>query len=202
MTNPLTLVLLIAVSLYVIKLWCDDYRSAKSGKPNERGLPGTVPAPTAAYVIACVGTLVILAAETWGELSLGLADQQSNMTVLFSAYTLCAAFVEEIIFRGYLVTTDPRPGVRWGTAIGASILFAALHPFLWDWKDNNLVLHFDAKGVFSTAAVFMTSLWFYIARLGSFNPAHSLAPCFAGHLTKNIGVIVIKGIQGHLAGLY
>lgn len=202
MSNPLTLLVLIGVSVYVIKLWFDDYRNAAKGRPNERALPGATGAPPKAYLIAAIGAAVILSGETWGEISLGLAGQQSNMTVLFAGYTLCAAFVEEIIFRGYIIKSSGAPAARWLVAIGASILFAALHPFLWDWTDGKLILHLDAKGSFSTAVVFVTSIWFYIARLAAFNPRQSLGPCFAGHLTKNIGVIFIKAFQGHIAGLY
>lgn len=201
--NPLTLLLMIGVSAYIIKLWFDDYRAARSGKPNPRGLPGATPAPVGAHVIAAIGAAMILAGETWGEIKLGLSEQQSNMTALFAVYTLCAAFVEEIIFRGYIVAPASKgTAARWAGIIGASVLFAALHPFLWDWTDGKLVWHFTPKGWFSTATVFATSLWFYIVRFASFNPTHGLGPCFSGHLTKNLGVIAIKAVQGHLIGLY
>lgn len=203
MTNsPVSLLIMIAVSAYVIKLWFEDLRAAKSGTINPRALPGAVPTTAKACVIAAVGAAVILAGETWGELALGLAEKQSKMTALFSAYTLCAAFVEEIIFRGYIVIEHRGSAIRWAAAVGASLLFAALHPFLWDWQESHVIWHFDGKGMFSTAAVFITSLWFYFVRFAGFNPSRSLAPCFAGHLTKNLGVIVIKAAQGYLVGWY
>ena len=200
--NPFTLLLMIGVSAYVTKLWFDDLKASRAGKPNDRALPGATDSPRRAYVLAAVGALIILASETGGELALGLSSQQSKMTALFAVYTLCAAFVEEIIFRGYIVISTQRSMVRWGGIVAASVLFAVLHPFLWDWQDGRLLWQIDAKGCFSTAAVFLTSLWFYTVRFAGFNPRHSLGPCFAGHLAKNIGVIIVKGIQGYLAGWY
>lgn len=200
--NPLALLLVAAVSAYVLKLWFDDYRLARRGTPNPRALPGAVPAPAAALVLGALGALVILGLETWGELRLGLAGEQSNMTLLFAGYTLLAAFVEEVIFRGYIVIENRGAAAKWLGVLAASVLFAALHPFLWDWKDGRVIWTFGAKGWFSTGAVFVSSLWFYTVRFATFNPGRSLLPCFAAHLAKNAGVIAIKAVQGHLAGLY
>ena len=200
--NPITLLLMVGVSVYVTKLWFDDLKASRRGQPDSRAFPGATDAPRRAYVLAGLGALLILAAETAGELALGLSAQQSKMTALFAVYTLCAAFVEEIIFRGFIVLPTKNPAVLWAGIGVASILFAALHPFLWDWQDGKLLWRLDAKGWFSTVTVFLTSLWFYTVRFAGFNPKHSLGPCFAGHLTKNIGVIIIKGAQGYLAGWY
>lgn len=200
--SPPLLLVMIAVSLYVIKLWWTDFQGERAGRPNPRGFPGATSAPGQALVIAVAGAWIILAGETWGELRLGVSQEQSTMTVLFAVYTLCAAFVEEIVFRGFIVIDHKGVAVRWASIFGASILFAALHPFLWDWTDNHLAFHFGAKGIFSTAIVFISSLWFYTVRYAPFNPRHSLAPCFAAHLGKNFGVILIKAVQGHFGGLY
>ncbi len=85
-------------------------------------------------------------------------------------------------------------------AVGASVLFAALHPFVWQWDDDGFAFTFTAKGWFSFGAVFAVSLWFYYCRFARWNPAQSLIPCFAAHLAKNVGVIAIKGAQGFLTG--
>src|SRR3569833_566076 len=84
-----------------------------------------------ALVVAVVGAWLILAIETWGEIRLGVSGEQSNMTVLFALYTLCAAFVEEVVFRGFIVIDGKGVAVRWVSIFAASLLFAALHPFLW-----------------------------------------------------------------------
>jgi membrane protease YdiL (CAAX protease family) len=204
--DPWMLTLMLAVGLYVAKLWLDDFRSQRSGQPNPRALPGATSATARAAIIAATGGLIIVSAETWGELALGIAGKQSTITGLFAGYTVVAAIIEEIIFRGFIVVEKRGKFVLWSSALIASVLFTALHPFLWQWKggmpwsDGQLNWTFDLKGWFSTAAVFASSLWFYFVRFARFNPQHSLIPCFAAHGAKNLGVIVIKAAQGYLVG--
>ena len=197
--HPAFLVLMIAAGMYVFSMWRQDYQAQRSGQPNPRALPGATPTTVNACLIAAAGALLILASETWGELRLGLSDQQSKMTVLFGFYTLIAAFIEELIFRGFIVIEGKGKALRWAGVLGASVLFAALHPFLWKWDDGVFTWTFTAKGWFSTAAVFISSLWFYIMRFGTFNPSQSLIPCIVAHATKNLGVFAIKGLQGFVA---
>lgn len=200
MNNPLLLLLMTGAGLYCARLWWSDMR--KSPKP-AGALPGAEPAAGRSVRIAVVGALVILALETWGETALGLAAEQSKMTVLFALYSVAAApVIEEVIFRGFLVVQSNKRAAVWAGAIGASVLFAALHPFLWRWDDAGFAWTINAKGAFSTAAVFATSLWLYAARLGRWNPSQSLLPCFAAHAAKNLGVVVIKGALGFLSGWY
>ncbi|HVU22909.1 MAG TPA: CPBP family intramembrane glutamic endopeptidase [Opitutus sp.] len=200
--SPLVLLLMTAVSLYLGKLWWDDLRAERAGQPNPRAFPGATPARPAAIVIAVAGAWVLLAAETWGESALGLSGEQSRMTWLFGAYSLTAAIIEEVIFRGYLVIDRRGPAALWAGAVAASVLFAALHPFLWKWDDAGFVLTLGTKGAFSTAVVFATSLWLYAARFGAWNPTRSLLPCIASHAAKNAGVIAIKAAQGFLGGAW
>lgn len=207
--DPLILLLLVAVSGYVAKLWLDDFRAAKKGRPAARPLPGAVAAPRRAVVIAVTGAIVLLAAETAGEIALGVSGGQSRMTVLFACYTLLAAVVEEIVFRGFVVVAHRGAAVLWAGVVAASVLFAALHPFLWAWEGGwplvgsepgRLVWTFGVKGWFSTACVFAGSLWFYAMRFAPLNPARSLVPCIAAHVAKNAGVIAIKGATGFVVG--
>lgn len=200
--NPLLLLLVGAAGLYVGKLWRDDMRAARAGVPKPGALPGATPAQPVAVMIAIIGALVLLVIETVGEHLLGLSDQQSTITWLFALYTLTAAIIEEVIFRGYLVIDRQGSAIRWVAALVASLLFAALHPFLWEWTDAGFTLKLNAKGAFSTAIVFATSLWLYIARFAAWNPSHSLLPCIAGHAAKNAGVIAIKLAQGFVVGLW
>ncbi|ATC64513.1 CPBP family intramembrane metalloprotease [Nibricoccus aquaticus] len=200
--DPLFQVLMLGAGLFILKLWMDDRRAFANGHPNPKALPGATPAGTKAVIIGIVGALVLLAAETWGEIKLGIADEQSDMTALFALCTLTAAVVEEIIFRGFLVIEKRGRALLWAGVFAASVLFAALHPFLWDWTDGKLTWSFTAKGWFSTAAIFAGSLWFYAVRFASFNPRRSLLPCFAAHAAKNLGVIGVKAVQGHLVGWY
>jgi membrane protease YdiL (CAAX protease family) len=47
-----------------------------------------------------------------GEIQLGLDQEQSEITLLFGIYTLVAAIIEEVIFRGYIVINDRGPVAR------------------------------------------------------------------------------------------
>jgi uncharacterized protein len=204
--DPLFQVLMLGAGIFVLKLWLDDRRTAAKGQPNPKTLPGATYASFGAVMIATVGALILLAAETWGEIRLGIDEEQSKMTALFALCTLTAAIVEEIIFRGYLVIEKRGRLVLWAGIVGASVLFAALHQHVWKWEggwswaDGKILWEFTAKGWFSTVAIFAGSLWFYFVRFASFNPSHSLLPCFAAHAAKNLGVIAVKAAQGHLVG--
>ena len=203
MNHPLLLVLMTAAGLYVGKLWRDDARAARSGTANPNALPGATAAPRRAIVIAVAGALVLLALETFGEAALGLAALQSRMSWLFALYSVAAApVIEELIFRGWIVIENHGSAARWAGAVGASLVFATLHPFLWRWDDTGFALTLTAKGWFSTMAIFAGSLWFYAARLAAWNPTGSLLPCFAAHATKNLGVVLIKAATGFMGGAW
>lgn len=198
--NPWLLAGMILAGVVVAKWWRDDYRAARLGQPAPQAFPGATPASRQALLIAAGGTLVLLAGETAGEYALGLTAKQSQMTVLFGLYTLVAAFGEELVFRGYLVVENRGRAALIAGVVGASLGFALLHPFLWNWEGGRLSFQGDAKAWFSTAAVFTGSLWFYAVRFLPMNPTRSLLPCVVAHLTKNLGVFAIKYIQGFVSG--
>jgi membrane protease YdiL (CAAX protease family) len=203
MNHPALLGLLVICGLYAGKLWNDDRRASRLGRPHPNALPGATDAPWRAVFIAIAGCLILVAAETAGEIALGISAQQSNMTWLFAVYAIVAApLVEELIFRGWLVIENRGRRLMWVGALGASILFAALHPFLWRWDDAGFALTMDLKGWFSSAIVFATSLWLYVVRLASWNPRRSLLPCFAGHAAKNLAVVGIKAATGYMGGAW
>jgi membrane protease YdiL (CAAX protease family) len=200
-TDPLFLLLLIGASVWVARAWTMDYRAALAGTPNERALPGATTASAPAVAIAPLGALVILAAETGGEHVLGLSAQQSQVTALFSLYSILGApVIEEVIFRGYLVIEHRGRVALWAGAVCVSFLFALLHPFMWEWTDKGFTVNVGAKAWFSTAVVFAVSLWFYAVRFFRLNPHRSLLPCFVAHATKNLGVFAIKYLQGFVGG--
>ena len=200
-TDPLFLLLLIGAAAWVARAWMMDYRAALAGTPNESALPGATFASARTVAVASLGALVILAGETCGELGLGLSAEQSRMTALFSLYSILGApVIEELIFRGYLVIEHRGRAVLWGGVVGASVLFALLHPFLWDWTGRGLTFHTGAKAWFSTMAILATSLWLYTVRFFGVNPQRSLLPCFIAHATKNLGVFAIKFAQGFVGG--
>ncbi len=203
MNHPLLLLLMTAGGLYVAWLWFRDRRVARRGPPAAQALPGATDAPWRATFVAVAGALLLLAVETLGENALGLSAQQSSMTWLFGLYSVAAApVIEEIIFRGYLVVEGRGSRGLWTGVVCASVGFAALHPFLWRWDDAGFALTLTAKGWFSTAVVFATSLWLYAARFAPWNPRRSLLPCFAAHSGKNLGVLVIKHAQGFVSGWF
>ncbi len=199
--NPVALVIMSVIGLYVAWLWWSDARAVNAGAAHPAStLPGAAFAPARALWIAAGGAALILAAETFGEIALGVASEQSRVTLLFGAYTLVAAIIEEVIFRGYIVIERRGRAALIGGVFGASLLFALIHPFLWEWEEHGFELTLTSKGWFSFGAVFISSLWFYTCRFASWNPHRSLLPCFVAHLTKNLGVFIIKGAQGFVDG--
>ncbi len=200
--SPFLALMMIAAGGYVLRVWIQDMREAEAGRPIRGGFPGAYLCSRKAILIAVTGALVILLAETLGEIALGLDQEQSEMSVLFGIYTLSAAIIEEVVFRGFLVIDKRGVLLRWVGIVGASVVFAAFHPFLWEWEDSQLTWTFNAKGWFSTGAIFVGSLWFYYVRFMPSNPQHSLLPCFAAHFTKNAGVFAIKGAQGFVVGFW
>ncbi len=203
MNHPTLLCVGILFGLYVGRMWLADRRAERLGQPLPNALPGATEAPPRAVILAVAGGVLLVAADTWGEVRLGVAAEQSRMTWLFALYSILAApLIEEIIFRGWLVVERRGNFVMWAAAFGASILFALLHPFLWRWDSHGFAFAFDTKGWFSTGVVMATSIWLYFVRLTPWNPRRSLLPCFAGHAAKNVAVVAVKAMTGYMAGLW
>jgi membrane protease YdiL (CAAX protease family) len=203
MNNPAVVLLSLLGGWYLGKLWYDDWRLDRRGQAHAHALPGTTAASRGAMIIASLGALLLVAAETLGEYGLGIADQQSKITWLFALYSITAApIVEEVIFRGWLLIQNRGRLVLWTGVLGASLLFALLHPFLWRWEDAGFELTLGVKGAFSTAMVFLTSVWLYYARVATWNPNRSLLPCIAAHAAKNAGVIAVKAATGFVSGCW
>jgi hypothetical protein len=201
--HPLLLALLTIAGLWIARLWRDDLRASQVGRTRTGAFPGATPAPRAAIAIAIGGGLVLVGAETLGEIALGVAAEQSQMTWLFALYSITAAPVfEELIFRGWVVVENQGRAALWAAALAASVVFAALHPFLWQWDQNSFGFTLGRKGWFSTVLVFASSIWFYAARFGPWNPQRSLLPCFAAHAIKNLGVVAVKAASGFIGGLW
>ncbi|HCR37217.1 MAG TPA: CPBP family intramembrane metalloprotease [Opitutae bacterium] len=199
--DPILILIIFAASLYLGKICLSDLRAQQNGTPNPRAFPGATPCPPIAIYIAIAGALLILSIETGGEYLLSINEEQSSISALFFLAMLAAAFMEELIFRGYLVITSKGPSALISSIIGFSALFALLHPFLWNW-DAGLTLNIQMKGVFSTLIVFINSLWFYTVRFYPLNQERSLIPCIVAHLSSNCGVFLIKWAQGYVTTLY
>jgi len=209
--DPLTIAIYVGIAIFLGKLYRDDYRALTRGRPNPRALPGATPCARASIVIGLIGAGVILAAETGGELALGVAAEQSDVTALFLGAMLAAGLIEETVFRGYLVVEGRGRAALIGSCIGFSALFALIHPFLWTysvpegvaaWRFWEASFGFDLspKALFSAGFAFANSLWFYAARFGPWNPRRSIFPAFAAHAGSNLGVFAVKLAQGHVTG--
>ncbi|NIP85912.1 MAG: CPBP family intramembrane metalloprotease [Planctomycetales bacterium] len=221
----------VAVIGYFYSLWLQDYRrnardlvaagvdqmpaAAAIRAANQIGaqsLPGAMPVGLPVVTIAVLGGLLILGVEVAGEYGLGIVAEQTEMTVLFGIYTLAAAFLEELIFRGFFYYER---GGRVGLVLSillVSILFALLHPYLWKFEPRDEIpwsefyrcwsLDSSTKAVFSTTIVMVNSLWFYAVRFLPLNRYRSLIPCVAAHFASNLGVFLIKLGQGKVVGFF
>jgi uncharacterized protein len=206
MNDPVFLLLGLGVASYFLWLWWSDLQSAQKSPPGQSpsgGLPGARPSTANAIIIGIVGAVLLVGLETWGELALNISSEQSEITVLFALYSILgAAIVEELVFRGFVVVDDKGRGWLIASALGASIVFALAHPHVWQWEDGQLTWHFDTKGYFSTACLFLSSLWFYACRFAPWNKNQSLLPCFTAHAAKNLAVVLVKAAQGFVVALW
>jgi len=209
--DPLIILLYLGVAVYLGYLYYTDTRRAAAGNPNVQAMPGAVPCGLGALVIATVGALVLLALETGGELALGIADEQSDIAVIFLLAMLAAGIVEEVIFRGYLVVENKGRAAFLASVFVFSAVFALLHPHLWEYTkseeaawwafwEGGFSLSFTTKAIFSTLFLFFGSLWFYASRFGPWNPSRSIIPCMLAHAVSNLGVFIVKAFQGHVSG--
>lgn len=197
--NPWVILLSAAIAGYVLYLFIHDYRARLAGAEATGRLPGSTPGTPLAIWIGLTGAALITLLESWGELALGVADEQSTISAFFLLGMIAAGIVEEVIFRGYLVVTG-RGKVALVVSIAAfSLLFALLHPHLWSWDDGAFSLNLTTKAWFTTGVLFVNSLFFYFMRFAPFNPNRSLVPCFVAHITSNLVVFGVKSVQGFVA---
>ena len=207
--SPLTNLLYLAIALYVVYLYRSDFIAAKSGQPNPKAMPGATAASFGLYVFGVIGALLILAVETFGEIALGIAAEQSDMVWFFVFATLAAGIIEEVIFRGFLVVDNRSRVALISSCVAFSLLFALLHSYLWkfDYPEGAATWQFwqadfsfvlTPKTLFTTAILFLNSLWFYALRFGPWNQKRSLFPCMLAHSASNLGVFVVKWMQGYV----
>ena len=208
MNGLLPNLLYFGVSLYLLFLWVQDYQKQKAARSSlPQTLPGATPAPGFIIGVGMAGALLLLLAETTGEIVLGLDQEQSTLPWVMLFSLMAAALVEEIIFRGYFLVEKRGPGMLWLSVIGFSFLFVLIHPYLWIIGEGQgltipglplISPNLSSKSLFTSLFLFLSSLWFYWLRLNRWNPQKSLLPCFAAHLVGNLGVFVIKWIQGFI----
>lgn len=214
--DPFGVVFYLIVTLWLGRMWWLDYSEAKASSGNsEKGLPGATPCTFKPILIAVAGTLLLLVAETYGEIRLGIADEQSNVSWFFLLALISAAIAEEFIFRGFLVVESRGNAAKWVSIFAFSAIFALIHPYLWtfEWNDESSAgtlvkilrafdFNFTLKAVFTTFFIFIGSLWFYTVRFFRWNPHHSILVPIIAHLVKNIAVFAIKLAQGHVTSVF
>lgn len=205
--DPLAVLAYLAIAAVAGYLWWSDYQAQRAGKDLPKSpMPGASPTTWAAVSIGVVGSLLLVGVETGGEYALGVSGEQNVYPAIVLLAWLAAGFVEEFIFRGFLVVRSKGRGWLIGSATAFSLIFALIHFHWWDvpeeasWSDGTLQL--DAKALWSTGILFVNSLWWYAVRFLPGNPQRSLIPCFAAHAASNAAVFFVKLSQGHIQGLY
>jgi len=203
--DPITVLFVLAVAVYLGKLWLEDYKRRRKGVPSARALPGATPATLPVILFAAAAAVAFVLIETAGEYVLGITEQQSAVTWLFLLGMLSAAFIEELIFRGFLVIDDRSQTALVASAVGFSVLFAVIH-FHWvEWKGANagwIELKLTPPAGWWTLVLFLNSLLFYWLRFCKWNPYRSLLPCFAAHMASNVAVFAAKLLQGFVKAFY
>lgn len=205
--SPFLAIIIFAAALYLARLWYADYTSAKSGNPNPKALPGAARAPAKLIWAGIIGALVLVAAETIGEISLGISGEQSDIKAIALLSLIAAGIIEEVIFRGYLVVQNRGRAWLITSIIGFSFLFAMLHYQYYTEIENtgdnmSMVINIGTKEAWTLLLLFLNAIWFYSLRFARWNPQRSLLPCFAAHIASNIAVFVVKLAQGHVTGLW
>ncbi len=196
--SPFMVLLYVGVAAYVGYMYWGDYQSNQaSEQPDPGGMPGATSASWGLYGIGVIGALLILAAETGGEIALGIASEQSEMVWYFVFAILGAGIVEEVIFRGYLVVDSKGRAALIGSCVGFSLIFAIIHGHFWSNEEGQaFAWTFTTKAFFTTGILLANSLWFYALRFGPWNKNRSLFPCMLAHAASNFGVFAVKLAQG------
>ena len=196
--SPFMVLLYVGVAAYVGYMYWGDYQSNQaSEQPDPQGMPGATSASLGLFVIGVIGALLILAAETGGEIALGIASEQSEMVWYFVFAILGAGIVEEIIFRGYLVVDNKGRAALIGSCVGFSLIFAIIHGHFWSNEEGEaFAWTFTTKAFFTTGILLANSLWFYALRFGRWNKNRSLFACMLAHAASNLGVFCVKWAQG------
>lgn len=212
--DPVLNILVFLLSLYLLRMYLQDVRSWKEGKPHPKALPGATTANRTIILIGIVGALIILGIEVAGEVVLGVYEEQSTLAWISLFALLSAAIIEEIIFRGFLVVDKKGPLVLIASMVVFAGVFAILHPHLWTTVEEgetpdlslpylDIVFHFDsAKAWFTTTILFVNGLFWYSLRFLPMNPNRSLLPCMISHAVSNVGVFVVKLATGHVSGIF
>lgn len=202
-------IFMFAISAYLFYMWLDDllYYRKNGGNTRKGAFAGAATVPIKYCLWAAAAALALLALHVWTEYSLGVASEQTSFSYWAIFSWIAAAFVEELVFRGYLVVQNKGAFALVASILFFSLLFALAHPFVWNYEvpegaslfDGMWVWNFSLQPVLSTVSIFECSVLFYVLRFMPQNPTRSLLPCITAHAAYNIGVYLVKFAQGFIA---
>jgi membrane protease YdiL (CAAX protease family) len=205
--SPVFSILSFGIALYLFYMWLWDYRHfAKKGELRKGAFEGATTAPTKLIIIAITSALLLLAIVSVAENLAGATADQTSVAPFALISWIGAGFVEELIFRGYLVVKNKGTATLLVSILFFSLIFAVGHPFLWDytvedgasvfsgvWKFNPTL-----QATIATLSVFCCSLLFYTLRFLPINKNRSILPCICAHIAYNCGVFATKLAQGYV----
>ena len=206
--SPIFSVVSLMIAAYLFYMWCGDLRHfSKTGERRKGAFEGASPAPLSLCVAAAVAGAAFLLFNTWAEFGLGASGEQTSVAPWAILSWIGAAFVEELIFRGYLVVKGGGTAALWGSIFFFSLVFALGHPFIWNYEipegaglfGGTWTFTLSAGAIFNTFAVFECSLLFYAIRFVPQNPTRSILPCIIAHAAYNCGVFAVKLAQGFVS---
>ena len=223
--SPLFVLIYCIIGIYLGSLYYSDICSFKKGLSCPKALPGAKPINLFLIILSALVGLFLLINPVIGEYLLGIVESQKDMVWFFVFATLSAGIIEELVFRGYLVIENKGTKILLISCIGFSLLFAIIHPHLWEFHGFNhlsneegftyfffeYILSFKlftellpsafsfnltAESFYNTWILFLNSIIFYSLRFGPWNPGRSILPSMIAHAFLNLGVFVVKFFQG------
>ncbi len=184
--NLITDIIYLIIGLGVGFAWFSEYQKRKANPGPELFWPGTTRAPISGILIIVSGILLLTVAETCAEIHYQVTANQSVSNLHILGFTIGAAIVEEMVFRGFAAPSHLRGIKLLGLILIGSVIFSAIHGF-----DFSTV-----QGRISLIATFFISVWLYLGRYNPLNPERSILPCLIGHVVRNLAVFGVKWSQG------
>ena len=191
--NLITDIIYLIIGLGVGFAWFSEYQKRKANPGPELFWPGTTRAPISGILIIVSGILLLTVAETCAEIHYQVTANQSVSNLHILGFTIGAAIVEEMVFRGFAAPSHLRGIKLLGLIIIGSFLFSIFHCI------NPETLQFSlntVQGRISLVATFFVSVWLYLGRYNPLNPERSILPCLIGHVVRNLAVFGVKWSQG------
>lgn len=195
------------VVAYIFYVWVGDMLYfSKNGKHRKGAFAGATPVSLKYVLFSIISVLILLFIHIAGEEYLGITSEQSSVGAMALLSWTAAAFIEELIFRGYLVIQNKGVAMLVFSILVFSSLFALAHPFIWDYTipdgksifDGIWKFEISCRTLFSTFSIFTCSILFYTLRFLPQNKYRSLVPCILAHFTYNFGVFVTKLVLGFI----